>query len=241
MKSKLPFLLLLAIPLCVASCDVTGQNRVKGSGNVSKEERSVGEFKTLSVKGSMNVYVTQGPVKSAVIEAEDNIIPLILLEKEGDELVIRTKPHTNIDTKRDMKVYVTTPDLSDIRLAGSGDIKLENQISNRDAIEVSVSGSGNVSGALNAPHVKGSISGSGDMSLSGESKELEIGIAGSGNFKGEDLMAETANINIAGSGNANVHASVTLDAKIAGSGNVYYKGSPQVSSKVVGSGSVIKQ
>lgn len=240
MKSKLHFLLLLAIPLCVASCDVTGQNRVKGSGNVSKEERSVGEFKTLSVKGSMNVYVTQGPVKSAVIEAEDNIIPLILLEKQGDELVVRTKPHTSIDTKRDIKVYVTTPNLSEIQLAGSGDIKLENKISNPDAIEVSVSGSGNVSGALNAPHVKGSISGSGDMSLSGESKELEIGIAGSGNFKGEDLMAETANINIAGSGNANVHASVTLDAKIAGSGNVYYKGSPQVSSKVVGSGSVIK-
>jgi hypothetical protein len=241
MKSKLYLLLLFIAPFFTASCDVTGQNRVKGSGNVSKEERSIGGFKTLSVRGSMNVYLTQGPVKSAVIEADDNIIPLVELENNGGELIVRTRRNTSINTNHEIKVYLTTPDINDVSLAGSGDVYLENKINNRSELSVSVSGSGDVKGPVNAPHVKARISGSGDMILSGETKDLEVGIAGSGNFKGEDLLSENVDVNIAGSGNANVHASVQLDAKIAGSGNVYYKGSPQISSKVVGSGSVVKR
>jgi hypothetical protein len=222
------------------SCDVTGQNRVKGNGNVTRQERSVDAFKELSVRGSMDVYLTQGPVKAAVIEAEDNLIPLIEFEREGDKLIIRQKRHTNIDATKPMKVYLTTPELENVGLAGSGNIKLENKFSNNTHMKLSVSGSGNFSGAINSPEVDADIAGSGNITVEGESRELDVDIAGSGNFKGQQLLSEKAEVTIAGSGDANVHASVSLDAKIAGSGDVHYKGSPQVSSKVAGSGSVRK-
>lgn len=225
---------------CLSSCDVTGQNRVKGSGNVTKEERSVGAFKELSVKGSMDVYVTQGPAKAAVIEAEDNIIPLIELEREGDKLVVRLKKHTNINTRKGMKVFLTTPDLESVGLAGSGNIKLENKFSNDTHMDLSVTGSGDFSGIVNSPKVDANIAGSGDMEVEGETRELDVNIAGSGNFDGQKLMSEKAGVKIAGSGNANVHASVNLNATIMGSGDVHYKGDPQVSRSVMGSGSVVK-
>lgn len=235
------FLFLIATASCITSCDVTGQNHVRGSGNLTKEERPVGAFKALSVKGSMDVYLTQGPAKSAVIEAEDNIVPLIELVQEGDELTVRLKRNTSVNTRKDMKVYLTTPEIESVSLSGSGDVKLQNKFTNNSGIKVSIAGSGDISGALNSPRIKANISGSGNIELSGETKELHIGIAGSGDFKGSALLSENADINIAGSGSANVHASVNLDAKIAGSGDVYYKGSPQISSKVVGSGSVVKE
>jgi len=233
-------LLLLAIACFANSCDVTGQNRVKGSGNVTKEERSVSAFKVVSVKGSMDVYITQGPAKAAVIEAEDNILPLIELENEGDELVIRLKRGVSVNTHRDMKVYLTSPNLEGVNLSGSGNVKLENKISNNNNMELNLTGSGNLDGALNSPEVKVNIAGSGNINLSGETKELDVNIAGSGDFRGGDLMSEDVDVTIAGSGNANVHASVKLEASIMGSGDVRYKGSPQISSKVVGSGSVVK-
>lgn len=226
--------------ISLTSCDVTGQNRVKGSGNVTKEERSVEAFKELSVRGSMDVYLTQGPSKAAVIEAEDNLIPLIEFEREGDKLIIRQKRHTNIHATKPMRVYLTTPELENVGLAGSGNIKLENKFSNDSHMKVSVSGSGNFSGAVNSPEVDASIAGSGNITVEGESRNLDVDIAGSGNFRGQELLSEKADVKIAGSGDANVHASVSLDAKIAGSGDVHYKGTPQVNSKVAGSGSVRK-
>lgn len=232
--------LMAASTIALTSCDVTGQNRVKGSGNVTKEERSVEAFKELSVRGSMDVYVTQGPAKPAVIEAEDNLIPLIEFEHEGDKLIVRERRHTNISNTKAMKVYLTTPELESIGLAGSGNIKLENKFTNNTHMKLSVSGSGDLSGAVNSPNVDANIAGSGNISVDGETRDLDVDIAGSGNFRGQQLLSEKAEVKIAGSGDASVHASVTLDAKIAGSGDVHYKGSPQVSSKVAGSGSVKK-
>jgi hypothetical protein len=224
----------------LTSCDVTGQNRVKGSGNVTKEERSVDAFKELSVRGSMDVYLTQGPSKAAVIEAEDNLIPLIEFEREGDKLIIRERRHTNINATKPMRIYLSTPELENIGLAGSGNINLENKFTNNTHMKVSVSGSGNFNGAINSPEVDADIAGSGNISVEGESRNLDVDIAGSGNFKGQQLMSEKAEVTIAGSGDASIHASVSLDAKIAGSGDVHYKGSPQVNSKIAGSGSVKK-
>ncbi len=240
MKSISHFLSLFAIACLANSCDVTGQNHVRGSGNMTKEERNVGAFKRVSAKGSMDVYITQGPAKAAVIEAEDNIAPLIELENRGEELVVRLKRGTNVNTRREMKVYLTSPEIEGINLSGSGNVKLENKITNDNSMEVSLSGSGDMEGELNAPDIKASIAGSGNVKLAGETKNLDLSIAGSGDFRGADLMSENVDVNIAGSGNANVHASVKLDASIMGSGNVRYKGSPQVSSKVMGSGAVVK-
>jgi hypothetical protein len=223
------------------SCDVTGQHRVKGSGHVIKEDRQVAAFHQLKVEGSMNVFLDQGPAKAAVIEAEDNIAPLVELQDEGGRLVVRFKRSYSISTHKSINVYLTTPQVDDVSLSGSGDVKLTDKFNAASNVRFSLSGSGNLKGAINAPAVKASISGSGDMDLKGETKDVNISIAGSGDFEGDELLAENADVSIAGSGDADVYASVKLRAKIAGSGNVNYKGTPEVSSSVAGSGTIRKR
>ncbi|CAL1516676.1 head GIN domain-containing protein [Chitinophaga sp. MM2321] len=222
------------------ACNVIGQNRIKGSGNVITEERSIPPFHQLKVEGSMDVYLSQGPAKAAVIEAEDNIIPVIEILMEGDQLKVRYKRNTSVSTHKDVKVYLTTPEVDELSLSGSGDLKMNGKFNAKQDIKLSLSGSGNIEGSINAPAVKAAISGSGNMDLKGETKDVSLSIAGSGNFDGDDLLAENVAVSIAGSGDASVHASVKLDAKIAGSGDVKYKGNPQISSSVAGSGSVKK-
>ena len=53
-----------------------------------------------------------------------------------------------------------------------------------------------------------------------------------------ELMSENAKVSIAGSGDAYVFASSSLDVSVAGSGDVYYLGQPHINSKIAGSGSV---
>ncbi|PSL50227.1 putative autotransporter adhesin-like protein [Chitinophaga niastensis] len=223
------------------SCNVISQNRVNGNGHVIKEDRQVPAFHRLKVEGSMDVYLSQGPAKAAVIEAEDNITPLIEILEEDGRLIVRQKRNTSISTHKDIIVYLTTPDVDDISLSGSGDVKLTDKFNAKDDLKLRLSGSGNIKGEINAPHVKADIAGSGNMELKGETKDVNLSIAGSGNFEAEDLLAENVTVSIAGSGDADVHASVKLDAKIMGSGDVKYKGTPQISSSVMGSGSVQKK
>ncbi|MEZ2442178.1 head GIN domain-containing protein [Chitinophaga sp. RCC_12] len=223
------------------SCDVIGQNRVKGNGHVIKEERQVVPFQRIKVEGSMNVYLTQGAAKAAVIEAEDNIAPLVELVEEDGRLIVRLKRGVSISTHKDLNVFLTTPEINEASLAGSGDLKLDGKFTSRSDVKFNLSGSGNLKGEINAPAVKASIAGSGDMFLKGETKEVNLSIAGSGNFEADELLSENVSVNIAGSGDADVYASVKLDAKIAGSGNVNYKGTPQISSSVAGSGSISKK
>jgi hypothetical protein len=45
-------------------------------------------------------------------------------------------------------------------------------------------------------------------------------------MNGEKLLAENTAVKVSGNGNANVFASVKLDAKVSGSGNIFYSGNP---------------
>lgn len=218
----------------------TGQNRVKGSGNVIKEERDAPSFHKIKLEGSMNVFLSQGAAKKAVIEAEDNIAPLVELVNEDGRLKVRFRHDANVFTRKGVNVYLTTPEVDEIALSGSGDIKLVDKFNSKDEMKLTLSGSGNLNGTINAPEVKASIAGSGNMNLQGETKAVRVSIAGSGDYVGDNLLSEDAEVKIAGSGDAAVHASVKLEAKIVGSGDVKYKGNPNVSSSVAGSGSVRK-
>jgi carbon monoxide dehydrogenase subunit G len=238
MKKLLHCTSFILLTLTLFSCD---GRRVKGSGHVSTANHKLGSYNEIEVKGSMDVYFTQGPEKEAVIEADDNILPYIELIQEGDKLIIRQKNHISLSYHNEIKIRLTAPDVRSFSLSGSGNIKLVNTVENKESVSVAVSGSGNVDGVVDAPEVNANISGSGDIAVTGETRDLEVNIAGSGNFRGKALLAENANVNIAGSGDAEVHASVKLEAKIVGSGDVDYLGNPQVSSKIMGSGSISKK
>jgi carbon monoxide dehydrogenase subunit G len=230
---------LILLAFALFSCN---GRHIKGSGNVSSSTgKTYGDFKKLTVKGSMDVYLTQGPVQAAVIEAEDNILPYIELVKEGDELIVRMKRNISISTNEDIKVTLVAPHVTSLNLTSSGNIKLVNTLSNEESVTINVTGSGDIMGDVHSPEVNSNVTGSGNVTVTGETKDLNINIAGSGDFNGKKLMAENADVNIAGSGNADVHASVRLEAKIIGSGDVNYMGNPSLSTKVMGSGSVHKK
>jgi len=218
-----------------------GGRRLKGSGNVSTETRTIsGSYGKVALKGSMDVEFTQGPAQPAIIEADDNILPYIELNVHDDELVVDMKDDISIRSHHGIKIKITAPDVYQLSLAGSGNIVVTNTLENTEPVRFKLTGQGNVVAAVNSPKVIASSAGSGDMKLKGETKDLEVSMAGSGNFDGGELHTENTKVTIAGSGNADVHASMKLNAKIVGSGDVSYKGSPEVTSNIAGSGSVHK-
>lgn len=224
--------------LTAASCRLSNK-RVKGNGNVTTETRSVGNATKINVLGSMDVVLATGET-SVKVEGDENVLNYILTEEHDGWLNIRERDNYDIQSKNNITVYITTPAISQIKVTGSGDVKSNSEFTSQDEMNFSITGSGDLTIAVNTPRLKAAIAGSGNLNASGETRDVKVSIAGSGNFNGYDLKAENADINIAGSGDASIYADVHLKANIMGSGGVHYKGNAIVDKSVMGSGTVSK-
>lgn len=224
--------------MLLTACIDLGE-RVNGSGNVTTESREVSKAERIKVTGDMDVYIDQGPT-AVKVEGDDNVLQYIETNMNDDWLEIRTRDNVSINTSKPVKVYVTTPQITDLKVTGSGNITCNQKFSTDNNTSFNITGSGDITAAINAPKVEAHISGSGNLHLSGETKDVEIHITGSGNYDGAELKAENADVSIAGSGDADLFADNKLKASVAGSGNVKYKGSATVDTHVAGSGTVSK-
>lgn len=224
--------------ISVSSCRDFGR-KIKGNGNVTTVNRQVSDATRIKVYGSMDVEIMEGET-SVKVTADENLQEYIKVENEGGALAIRMQDHINFFSDNDIKVYISTPKIEELTIAGSGNINGKSKFVLTDKMSFTASGSGDIAMELNAPEVSAKISGSGNIDLKGETKEIKVSIAGSGNFNGKDLKSENAEVSIAGSGDATIFADVNLSAKIAGSGSIEYSGNAAVTQKIAGSGTVTK-
>ena len=101
-------LFLTVIMLTATSCRWFGYKRVVGNGQLTTQERSVSRAERIKLAGSFDVEITQGPATSVKVEADENILPVILTREEDGFLLIKTKEHYSISTNNPIKVYITT-------------------------------------------------------------------------------------------------------------------------------------
>jgi hypothetical protein len=226
--------------LVLSSCQLFGFKHIEGNGVVATQTRNANKANRLKMAGSFDVEITQGPTVNVQIEGDENILPYIITEDRDGYLVIKMKDHISYSATNDVKVFITTPNLEEVILAGSGNIIGKSKFSGSDKLVLKIAGSGDIKMDVNTPNVHSEIAGSGSITLTGETKDESIKIAGVGDYNADALKAENAKINIAGNGDVKIFASAQLDINIAGSGSVYYKGSPTVKQKVAGSGDVKK-
>lgn len=240
---------------------LTGCNIVNGSGNVVTDERAIDDFEALELNTSANVTVRQGESSFLVIRGEDNIIDQIETVGRGNRLIIRNRNRgvmSILRNTRPVEITVTTSNLDEIDVSGSGNITAET-INNRlmdvsitgsgdvtldqvetETMDISISGSGDVDvETLSANFLDVTINGSGDVELAGEVNRVDFSINGSGEIKTEDLSANAADIRVNGSGDIELWVKETLDVRVNGSGDVRYYGNPSVDQRIGGSGDIV--
>lgn len=228
-------ILFVALAIGFLSC-----KRIKGNGDIITETRKEGNFTKISSAGSFDVEVSQDSVCSIQVEAESNLIDLVITTVEDGKLKIKFKDRYSYSTKKGILIKLKVRNLEQISMAGAGKISSTNQLKIDDKLKLSIAGSGNIDLDINAPIVDADIAGSGDIILTGQTRDAYLDIAGSGSYKCEGLLSEKTKVHIAGSGSAKVYAENKLDVHVAGSGDVFYKGSAVVTKKIAGSGDVKK-
>ena len=211
----------------------------RGAGEVVSESRPVSGFDRVHVKGAGALLISQGDAEGLTIEAEENILPLIISEIRDGELTIgfeRDGPKP-ARTTGPITYSLSAKELRAIRRSGAGDTRAARLAAARLAI--AVDGAGNVTvDDLGADDLRVEIAGAGSCDLAGEVARQEVAINGAGEYRAEGLASGDARIEISGAGRATVRVSDHLAVKIAGAGSVGYIGDPQVQRTIAGAGFV---
>lgn len=195
----------------------TSDSSTTGSGVAETEIRNVPAFDSVELAGGNNVVIRVGGDQSVVVEADDNLLGRVTTKVLSGTLVIGNTPG-GFTTKSPMSVVVTIPRLSELTLAGGGNIVVDD---------------------VRAESLTVTLSGGGNLTASGAARSLRLTLSGSGNIWFTGLVADDVDAVLSGSGNMLVTATKSLEASIPGSGSIDYAGSPpHVTKSVTGSGTI---
>ena len=192
-------------------------NAVRGSGNVVTQPRQVAGFTSVSLSGSGMLVIEQSGTESLSITADDNLMQYLTSNVSGGELELGTRAGTSVSPSQDITYRITLRKLDGLELSGSATAQVRGVATDR--LEVSISGAG-------------------EVTISGRADAQEINISGSGEYLAAGLASKAVDIDISGSGNAELAVSDKLDVEVSGSGSIDYVGHPAITQSVSGSGEI---
>lgn len=189
----------------------------EGSGVPATQVRNVAAFNSIELAGSNKLVIRIGEKQSVVVRADNNLLDRVTTEVRSGKLVIANTPGS-FTPKSPMSVEANVPTLNALTLTGSGNIVV-NDIE-AESLEVSLPGSGTLTG-------------------SGTATRLDVTVSGSGTMQFPRLVANDVRAVVSGSGSIVITATESLDASVSGSGAILYAGNPQdVTKSVTGTGAI---
>jgi len=207
------------------------KDRIEGSGNVITKDIPVKSFNDLTSHGVFSLQLSQGDKEAVKIEAEDNLIDLIIVENEGSTLKISMTKDVNINSKKKMIVYVTFKNLKSMYLSMVGGTSSEEQLKFSDLKFKNQSvGSVNLDMALQSLHLENESVGT--LKLKGSADNAVIKSNSVGSIQAGDFVVQKLEVDNNGIGSATVNAEKELKVSDSFLGKVNNKGNATPKKKV---------
>lgn len=127
MKKLLFTLLVIASPLGFI---ISYGQGVSGNGNVVEKTRSIENFSGVSVKGGIDLYLTQGDENILILKTDENLQDHIITEVIDNSLKIY--PKSNIKNAKEITVFLTFIELSAILAKEGSDVETTSTIDVED-------------------------------------------------------------------------------------------------------------
>jgi hypothetical protein len=222
----------LLIMLILAGC---GKSTIGGNGNVTVETRKLNKFNCISIKGAYDVELVRSDSTYLRIEADDNLLPVIITTINDSILEIYNEK--NIIRSKELKLIIACPDLQSIDFSGATELTCDTTLDFKH-LNILISGAGRIDLTVNAQSIKTSVSGGAELVFKGIVKNMEISITGTGNLNASKLFVDSCAIDISGFGWAKLNVKQNLEVNISGFGKVEYSGNPEIKQSITGGAKV---
>lgn len=238
MKTKIiVFGLVLALGF-FTSCD---HDTIRASDEVSTLDYSIPDYATLRISSAFNANVTFSDTEESIrIEANENLHNKIIVKREGNALVIKLKPFTNVRGNATLNAYIVTKDISTFDIAGASKLTLENQWTISDG-HIELSGASNFTGKIETELLNLDMSGASSLDLYGNASSLDADLSGSSDIRDFDLSVIDLKIDMSGASEANLSISESIEIRASGASSLKFKGDANITYKrLTGASEIVK-
>ena len=228
--------LVFLIALLLTSCNVRMErSRTTDHEPIVSADREVAAFERIQLMGSPTIYYTQGDTITVCVEAPQELVEFIETEVRDSTLFVKLRDDAQSFVKHivffnddDVKVYVTSPDLVEVSLTGSGEFVSKKRI-DTDNLLLTLRGSGDIKlSDVICDHLITSAVGSGDIAIgSGDVEVSHVNVAlidillkGSGDVKSFFKNCGDVSADLRGSGDISLSGNVrSVKQNTLGSGD----------------------
>lgn len=233
MASAVVLVISMGMISCSSCMSEWKTNTILSDGPKVTETRQLEGFEEIEINGSPRICYTQADSFSVIVKGTREAIDNILTEVDGKTLSIRNRGkikmvNVSFDDSNSLTVYVTSPDLTGIRLNGSGDFEAEGRV-DTDKMDIVLRGSGDIDMKnLICDRCEVELIGSGDISLgSVDALEATAVLVGSGDVSLGLLRVKDTFLSLKGSGDIKADFKGdcgTVECELRGSGDISLKG-----------------
>ena len=232
------FILVTLTALLFASCN---QNSIKGSGNVTIENRRIeGTFKSVEVSNAIDLVIEQADNTAISVEADDNLQKHITTKVENGVLIVACDYNSffNIESK---KVIVKMPIIEELSASSAAAISSSNTLKS-EKISIRTSSAATINVNVKSDNIHSKSSSGSSITLEGMALNLEALASSGSSINAGSLLVNDIIAKSSSGSTIRVHPIVNLNANATSGSNISYKNQPQTIRKMVHSGgSVDKQ
>jgi len=244
---KIHSLLLIGLCLVVSA--------FASAGTTLSQSYTINNIRFIEAGNAVSVELRQGDSPSLDVEADEDVMPRVIVEIEGDRLIlgVESEKWNLFDLFRNNNDHATfkvqLPDPAGLKLTGASEARVEELKVAGFKLELSGASHAQLvpstiakldltlegASAINIDQLEGeelnaSLSGASEASIEAQGKlnKLDITATGASTYSGRELNADHVIVDAAGASTVDVAALKTLRVTATGASNVSYLGSPQV-------------
>ena len=217
--------LLIATVFSITACNFDiNFGHTNGNGNVVTEERTVtGPFDQVKGSAGIDVYLTEGDEFKIVVEADENLLPLIETRIQDGKLKIGTTQ--NIGRAKAKIVHVTYKTLTGIYASSGADV-IGNSVIKSEILTLKSSSGADLEVDIIAKEVYADVSSGAELKISGRAIKLIADASSGSDLKAKDLEVKICKAEASSGADITVNVLEEIEGNASSGGDIRYYGNP---------------
>lgn len=215
------YLLLMAFALYLFNIPATISQTITGNGNVTKVDRNLDAFSSVSVGHGWDLILNQGNGHKMTIEADENIIEVLKTEVKNGHLRIYFEKGVRVRDTKMRRIYLTFEEVHSMNASGGSDVTAESALSSSEGFSVNLSGGSDLMfTSLKTSSFTANLSGGADADVKfSAGASINIDASGGSDIDLQDVEGDECNINLSGGSDLTMHGEVSEASMIASGGS----------------------
>jgi RNA polymerase sigma factor (sigma-70 family) len=204
-----------------------GEQSIRGSGKIVTKEIDLKDFTLVEVSSVFRVEISKAAAFRTTIEADDNLLPLIKVTKEGMALRVALDTTNKSISSTMLKATIAMPVLEGVKASGASQVHLGG-FKSAKTFKANVAHASKLAGDVEAARVDLVVEGASTVTLKGSAKDGRISAAHACSLKLGEFALDRVDVTLKGACSASVNVKEKLDYDLADASHLEYRGDPTI-------------